>query len=310
MDIFLNILRVCTIVGLVAVINSKVLAMDSDAHPTDMNTNSILVFDRLESEAKIAKKYRVIKDLRVSGSGQFSADELYKLLVAIPAPKNHIWIIDLRQESHGFIDGIPISWYKNQNTGNINKTASQIKKEEEKLLTDLSKQKSVAVYTLRKLDDGNVMVDKPTTMIPELVESEEQLVTSLGAHYKRLYVLDHNKPDDQEVDNFIDFIRKVKAQDWLHFHCRGGKGRSSTFIAMYDIILNSQKSTFVQIMQRQAKLGNIKLNELPTSKNKLWKSAAAKERYEFLKRFYIYVIDPAGYATHSWAAWNAAKTAN
>lgn len=282
---------------------SPVLAMDIHVG----SRQGILVFDQLEGEAKVAKQYRVITDLRVSGSGQFSADELYKLLVAIPTPKNNICIVDLRQESHGFIDGIPVSWVKNQNASNRHKSAVQIKKEENNLLADLSKQKSVTVYSLKKLGDGNIIGEKPVTLIPELVESEQQLVTSLGAQYKRIYVLDHNKPDDQEVDNFIVFIRKVKPQDWLHFHCRAGKGRTSTFIAMYDIIRNAQHNTFIEIMRREAKLGNVPLNKLPTRSDKLWKSAASKKRYEFLKKFYIYIIDPSGYQVQSWSSWNNAK---
>lgn len=284
---------------------STVLAMDGNN-----SQQGILVFDQLEGEAKIAKQYRVITAFRTSGSGQFSGDELYKLLVAIPAPKSNIWIVDLRQESHGFIDGIPVSWVKNQNASNKYKSATQIKKEENQLLADLSRQKSVTVYSLKKLGDGNITGEKPVTLIPELIESEEQLVTSLGAQYKRIYVLDHNKPDDKEVDNFIAFIRKVKPQDWLHFHCRAGKGRTSTFIAMYDIVRNAQHNTFVEIMQREAKLGNVPLNMLPTRSDKLWKSSASKERYEFLKKFYIYVIDSNGYQSQSWISWNNAKGLN
>lgn len=267
--------------------------------------STTLVFDTIAAEAQIAKQYRVVSDLRASASGQFSGDELYKLLAAIPANKSQIWILDLRQESHGFIDGIPVSWYKSQNTVNINKTAVRIQKEEIKLLFDLSKQKAVTVYHLNKLGGGKVLVGRPTTMIPELVETEQQLVTSHGANYKRIYVLDHNKPDDQEVDQFLKMVRKIKATDWLHFHCRGGKGRSSTFIAMYDMILNAPNFTYKQIIARQDKFGSIKLDSIPVREEKLWKVASVEERNEFMQRFYAYVVDPDGYRVRSWSAWNA-----
>lgn len=269
--------------------------------------SATLVFDSITAEAKIAKQYREVADLRASASGQFSADELYKLLAAIPANKSQIWIIDLRQESHGFIDGIPVSWYVDQNTVNINKSPAQIQKEETKLLFNLSKQKTITVYTLNKLGGGKASLGPAVTMIPELVETEQQLVTSHGANYKRIYVLDHNKPDDQEVDQFISFIRKVKPQDWLHFHCRGGKGRSSTFIAMYDMIRNAPKFTYKQILNRQNKFGSIKLDVIPTREDKLWKADAAVERNEFLQKFYCYVKDPNGYQVRSWGSWLALK---
>ncbi len=263
-----------------------------------------LVFDSTVTETQTAKQYRVATDLRASASGQFSGDELCNLLTAIPAIKSQIWIIDLRQESHGFIDGIPVSWYLAKNGGNINKSSTQIQKEETKLLFELSKQKSVAVYKIIKLGGGKVSFGPATTMIPELVETEQQLVTSHGANYKRIYVLDHNKPDDREVDQFINFIRKVKPQDWLHFHCRGGKGRSSTFIVMYDIIRNGHNSSLDKIIQRQVKLGNIQLDKLPIGHDKQWKSAASKQRYEFLQKFYKYVLDSNGYRKGTWSSWN------
>ncbi len=280
----------------VSLYSSGVAAIDS----------ATLIFDTIAIEAQIAKQYRVVSGLSASASGQFSEDELYRLLAAIPASKSQIWIIDLRQESHGFIDGIPVSWYKDQNTGNLNKTAAKIQKEETKLLFDLNKQKAVTVYHLNKLGGGKVLVGQsPTTMIPELIETEQQLVTSHGANYKRIYVLDHNKPDDQEVDRFISFVRKIKSSDWLHFHCRGGKGRSSTFIAMYDMIRNAPNFTYEQIIERQNKFGSIKLNFIPIKEDKLWKASAVSERMEFLQKFYAYVIDRNGYKISSWSTWLA-----
>lgn len=268
-----------------------------------LSSSATLIFDTTAVEAQIAKQYRVITDLRASASGQFSGDELYKLLAAIPANKSQIWIIDLRQESHGFIDGIPVSWYSDQNTGNASKSAAKIHQEENKLLLDLKARKTVQVYPLNKLGGGGVSFGHPVTMIPELIESEQELVTSYGAHYKRIYVLDHHKPSDQEVDQFINFVRKMKLQDWLHFHCRGGKGRSSTFVVMYDIIRNAHIYSLEHIVLRQVKFGNIQLDKLPARVDKQWKSVLAKERYEFLKKFHAYVIDPNGYKVKSWSSW-------
>jgi hypothetical protein len=265
----------------------------------------LLVFDVTQAEAQVAKKFRICEDLHASASGQFSVDELPKILRAIPAARRQdIWIIDLRQESHGFIDGLPVSWVTDRNSANIHKTAAQIASAEKKLLQDLTAHKTVTVYTLKKLEGGKITSETPTTMIPESVETEQHLVTSFDAQYMRIYALDHNKPSDEEVDNFVHFIKhKVKPRHWLHFHCRGGGGRSSTFIAMYDMIRNAREITFTEIIQRQAKIGNIKLDGVPTTINKLWKTGGAQERYVFLRKFYAYVQDPQGYKMRSWSAW-------
>lgn len=263
-----------------------------------------LVFDHPDQQAVITKRYRSLDHLRASGSGQFSADELPNILRAIPADKKNIWIVDLRQESHGFIDGLPVAWVSDKNAANVGKSAKQIQHDEIKLLREIAKQKTVTVYDLVKLDNGKVTTGKPTTLIPESVDTESQLVTSLGAQYKRIHVLDHNMPDAAAVDSFIDFVRsKATPDSWIHFHCRGGVGRASTFLAMYDMLQNGKHASFNQIMQRQVDMGNVKLNKISNSPEKQWKSAAAQERYEFLKEFYAYTQDSSGYGQRSWSAW-------
>jgi len=275
------------------------------------NPEAFLVFDRWQpesAETQIAKRYRALDWLHASASAQFSADDLHRILRAITVPRQNIWVVDLRQESHGFIDGIPISWNGKKNAANVGKTAEQIQRLENSLLEELRQKKTVTVYTLEKLPDGDFIAVRPEVLIPEQIESEQQLVTSLGANYKRLYVLDHNKPDNTTVDDFVYFIKnKVKDHDWLHFHCRGGRGRSSTFIAMYDMVRNATTTSFAKIMQRQAKAGNINLSVAPNSIESEWKFADFQIRADFLKEFYEYVLDPNGYKSTTWTKWKVTQ---
>ena len=72
---------------------------------------SLLTFDK--SEITKDGMTRNFRDLSVIGiiaiaSAQFSEDELQKLRQKYPNEK--IVIVDLRQESHGFINGKPVSW--------------------------------------------------------------------------------------------------------------------------------------------------------------------------------------------------------
>lgn len=290
-----KILSVLTVIMLSSMLlSTRIFAME-EMH---------LVFDTHTEEGLVTKKFRLNKELHASASGQFTADELPKMLQAIPAERRNIWIVDLRQESHGFIDGLPVSWVGDRNAVNVNKSGTQISREEKKLLKTVKNNKTVIVHMLKKLTGGRVTTEAPTAMIPELIESEEELVTSLHANYARIYVLDHFKPDDKEVDNFVQFVKqKVDKDDWLHFHCRGGKGRSSTFIALYDMIKNAHDTSFETIMHRQAEGGNKKLDEIPVSADKAWKTEGAQERIEFMRKFYGYAKDPHGYKQQSWSAW-------
>ncbi len=269
-----------------------------------MDCEPILVFDRTDSDWIVTKKFRANYGLNASASGQFSAQELEQLFEAIPIAKDYIWIVDLRQESHSFINGLPISWYTYRNTANFDKSAAQILRVENNLLEKLRKQSVIEVFELKKSADGAAFGENPVSYPTTLIQSEQQLIATQGAQYKRFYVLDHHKPSDITVDQFVHFIKnQVKAYDWLHFHCRGGKGRSSTFIAMYDMIINAHNTNFDVIMQRQVDMGNISLDIAPPKPGKMWKLDASTDRYNFLKQFYAYVVDPAGYAKHSWSAW-------
>lgn len=275
-----------------------------NANSTVPATDAVLVIDRVDNLTNVTVKQFRITDLKASASGQFSAVELNKIFSLIPAPKQNVWIIDLRQESHGFINGTPVTTYVNQNRLNANKSSAQIMQEEQSLLTGIAKQPNVKLYTLKKLSGGEVSVGEEVTIVPHKVQSEQQLVTSMHAKYYRLYVLDHHRPEDHEVDSFVNFIKHtVKPDDWLHFHCRGGKGRSSTFIAMYDMLRNAQTDSFISIMQRQADNGNKQLDQFSDAPEKQWKLAPAKDRYEFLQKFYVYVADPDGYVVRDWSSW-------
>src|SRR5437867_10804999 len=49
-----------------------------------------------------------LSDLRASGSGEFTADNLKLLLARTHGP---VTVVDLRQETHIFVNHLPVSWY-------------------------------------------------------------------------------------------------------------------------------------------------------------------------------------------------------
>ena len=51
-----------------------------------------------------------LENLNISGSSQFTSLSFLNLKKNINT-KNEFWDIDLRQESHGFINGNAVSWY-------------------------------------------------------------------------------------------------------------------------------------------------------------------------------------------------------
>ena len=75
--------------------------------------------------------------------------------------------------------------------------------------------------------------------------------------YIRIPVTDGNLPTDDMVKYFIDFVSKLPNDTWLHFHCKEGIGRTTTFMIMYDIMKNYKDVSLDDIIKRQVVLSTI-----------------------------------------------------
>lgn len=227
-----------------------------------------------------------LTELHISGSGQFSVKGLQAILKRLNHP-DPITIIDLRQESHGFINGEAVSWYAPKDWGNHGKTLTQIDQEEHKLLQALSRDKQVDVFNVTKLDaEGYISQKIAIRVTVNTISTEKEVANSARVGYYRIPVTDHMRPTDHDVDRFIEFIRKMPKGTWVHFHCARGDGRTTTFMAMYDMIRNADKVSLEDILQRQWLLGGIRLTQMPNIDS--WKYDLGAERLLFLKSFYEY----------------------
>lgn len=92
----------------------------------------------------------------------------------------------------------------------------------------------------------------------ENIMSEEHLITSLGHNYVRFNVDDHDVPDEKELNKIINFIKTHNHSTWLHVHCHGGKGRTTLFLAIYDVLMN-RNLTYEEIIDRQSRNNNYDL---------------------------------------------------
>lgn len=239
--------------------------------------------------------------LRASGSGQFA---YHSLQVALLQMKKPVWIVDLRQESHGFIAGRPFTWYAYENRGNEHKSAIAIESEQAAALDHLRAQPEVTIHSITQKEAGRVTGADAETIVPKDIQSEQQLVEALGLSYIRFYVQDRHAPEASEVDRFVAWVGNLPPTAWVHFHCRAGSGRTTTFLVMYDILKNGKFVPLADIIQRQAMLGPKDLSKMPST-GPDWRLNAAQGRIKFIERFYQYVKDPNGYPTKSWSEWQS-----
>lgn len=237
-----------------------------------------------------------MNELHESGSSIFSELEFQEVMKKLPGK---VIVVDLRQESHGYLNGTAVSWFGENNWGNDGKSLAEVKVIERKLLDEALQQSPVSIH---KYNDANDTLGEAFSLEVSSVRTEEEMVKAHGAGYFRLALSDHFRPDDDKVDEFIAFYKALPKDAWLHFHCYAGQGRTTTFMAMYDILRNAKKVSFDDIMERQALIGLVDLRDVPPSK-KNWKRKAYTERAQFIKHFYDYVKQSPDTLPQSWSDW-------
>jgi len=139
----------------------------------------------------------------------------------------------------------------------------------------------------------------PKPLWVKRVQTEKELVESLGAKYLRTPIADHMRPTDQQVDALVTFFKNMPKGTWVHYHCSAGRGRTTTLLAMIDMMKNAQKETLKQIIARQALHGGIDLLNPPMTE---WKREVIEDRSAFARKFYQYCVENPNFDI-SWSEW-------
>lgn len=242
-----------------SLISSKPLCFTSNKN------ESIITIDSTSSIG-LPMRLRDIPTLNISGSAQFTKDQLLNLKNSIN--KDNICIVDLRQESHGMINDLAISFlnpYKDLNNGF---TTEQTIKAENSLLNKIKIGNTIQLYKHTGIFIKDITVD--------FISNESQLVTEADMQYKRFAVKDNSAPTPDIVDEFVEFIKNKPDDIHLHFHCAAGKGRTTSFMVMYQAMKNNSNLTLEQLLSYQYNIGGVNLHD-----NNI--------QYNFLEDFYNYV---------------------
>ncbi len=243
-----------------------------------------------------------LERLCASGSGEFSESGLQSLLEALAErTQMAICIVDLREESHGFFDGIAVSWYGERDWGNVGLTQEEaLADEAERIHAAAGQMTAVAHLGGEKnpLDEHEIFVEEAQT--------EKELVEAAGLRYKRITATDHIWPSPAAVDEFVQFYKSLPEDIWLHFHCQAGEGRTTEFLAMYDILKNPTVP-LQDILYRQCLLGGSYVAHVEPEDSTYWKVPYYVEKAKHIALFYRYVQEneSAGFAV-SWSDWLAA----
>lgn len=188
-----------------------------------------------------------------------------------PINIDRIFVLDVRQETHAYLNyralnqtdqpysfrSIRLSGLYVDDQGKIH--YNQINqgldswqiKENEKDFVDLLNLLNGQVVPLRLKDVGNqdnTVIDAiGNPNIYPLALSEPDLLSKINNEIpnvriipERLFIADGFNPDDQTTKNFKQLVQKLGPNDWLHIHCLGGSGRTTTLWILYDMLKNKE----------------------------------------------------------------------
>ena len=239
---------------------------------------------------------------RASGSHQLSPGGFARVLdqgVVEPFKPGEIYIVDLREETHCFFNGDPVSWYSDNDFGNVGQDRGWIIADEKARL-DLYKKRTTQLFTIEPdpsddLQQERVIPVSYQNLYVSEARSEAELAPILTdlfrptrVHYRRITVTDHCAPGAQALSEIQDLRRSVRDNDWVHFHCHGGDGRTTTFLALWDMLTwklsDDPLPSLEQFAARQLQLFPYVLDPSGTTG---WKLPLAEARWEALGRFLV-----------------------
>lgn len=294
---------IAVIKELISIFLSFIAKRNTKAKVSSDNVN--LVLDSLNHIYILPKKFRKttnlidlknninMKDLdklNVSASQQFS-EYNFSLLIEAIGTSLSITVIDLRQESHGFLNGFAVSWMSSKNNANGGLIRKQVLDDEAKKLKSVILNKPITFYNHNK-----------KTIIPIKVQDENEFVNSKSISYARITIKDGGMPSDEMVDYFMELVKSQTQSSWLHFHCKAGIGRTTTFMIMYDMIKNYKEVSAEDIINRQLALANFD--------NKKINSFRRRKRIDFLNKFYDYCLINGDSFETKWSEWKKVINTN
>src|SRR5438093_4285700 len=109
-----------------------------------------------------------LSDLRASGSGEFTPEGLKLVLARTRGP---VTVFDLRQETHIFVNDLPVSWYASRDWANVGRRQSAIEADEASRVESLKPGSQIDIRPGEPVKKGNagsvtpqrVTVDHPST---------------------------------------------------------------------------------------------------------------------------------------------------
>jgi protein-tyrosine phosphatase len=213
-----------------------------------------------------------------------------------------VTVFDLRQETHIFVNGLPVSWYAARDWANVGRSQSAIEADEAARVQSLKPGSEIDIRPGEVVKKGNANSAEPQRVTVKRASVERDVVGGVGTGYVRITVTDHARPLDDEVDRFVLAVRALPENAWAHFHCEAGRGRTTAFMVLYDMLRNANRVSLEDIVRRQKILGYDYDVLLPAPTGN-WKAPYTADRAAFVRAFYDYARANPNGRPQLWSEW-------
>lgn len=232
-----------------------------------------------------------IENIKVHASGLVNFPHF---LSTVKWDKDNLYVVNLLPEDTYYYNGRNLRWfglgYTPQDLG-------------EELFTH--RVMKSAYKTLLRTIYG---VPAPITKGMPNLKTEEEIVRGLGGNYYAPLKGNPNWLSDQSyMEGLIHFFETLPKDAVLYIHCAHGKGRTTTFLVLYDIFKNAKKVSLEDIVNRHYCLGRENILDTKVRKDGTWTGDSLKARRSLVERFHLYMSSSDGYGQQSWSQWNKIK---
>ena len=209
-----------------------------------------------------------LDDLRTSGSSRFGRAGLQAILglaISHGASADHIVICDLRGEPHMILNGFPVSWYNRGDKLGSNLPPVECDELTRKYFRSLSKHNQVDVHKILTKGEWGTPDQTEIHNVDIISLETEDLLCHREFHmgYNRVPITDHEAPEICDADQLVAFYQSSPPSLWWHFHCAGGKGRTTTAMVCIDMLMTRHSYphlTAQDFINRQWLIGGMRLD--------------------------------------------------
>src|SRR5216117_1935992 len=114
-----------------------------------------------------------LSDLRASGSGEFTPESLKLVMAQTRGP---VTVFDLRQETHIFVNDLPVSWYASRDWANVGRGQSEIEADEAARVQSLKPGSEIDIRSGEPVKKGNGNSVPPRQVTVERASIERDVV--------------------------------------------------------------------------------------------------------------------------------------